>query len=307
MVNFIIPGLYEHYDLNFTLLKLMQNHPEFFRENVQISAVYGNFQMCIFDGGRIFSVYRQTTKEEIEKIVSTYNQDFNIPVRLVCTNTELTPDQYKNRFGNLILSLCENELNEIVVNQDGFASYIKENYPEYTFVSSTTKCLNTPNLLKQELKKEEYKMVCLDYNLNKNWKMLNSLNTEEKSKCEFLCNAICPPGCINRKEHYRLNSLFHLNYGKQYVMENCPIQNSTIDAVTINACNTITPEDIYEKYYPNGFNLFKLEGRTLSLLENAINYARYLGKPEHQWTIINCLVEEEPSFKILKASYAYGR
>ena len=41
----------------------------------------------------------------------------------------------------------------------------------------------------------------------------------EKQKTEFLVNPICMPGCPQRKEHYRLNSLFSLTYGQRYSMK----------------------------------------------------------------------------------------
>lgn len=302
-VNFIIPGLYEHYPLNFNLLKLMEEHPEYFYDDVKVSAVYGNFQFCIFDGGRIFSQYRHTTKEEIDMVVSTYNNVFQVPVRLVFTNTELEPKHYLNRFGNVVLQLCENSMNEIVVNNEQFEEYLRENYPSYSFISSTTKCLNTPNLFKEELDKQKYKMICLDYNLNKNQKLLDEIPPEARGQCEFLVNAICPPGCPNRKEHYKLNSLYSLSYGEPYSIQNCPISVCTLHPDLRFGKNNLTPEEIYEKYVPNGYNLFKLEGRTLSLMENASNYAYYMAKPEYRQLVVSLLLNNDT---LSKSEYTLG-
>lgn len=300
--NFILPGLYEHYNLNFKLLALMQKHPEYFRDDVKVSACYGNFQFCIFDGGRNFYGYRHTTKEEIEEVVRIYNEEFNVPVRLVFTNTQLQPEHYTDRFGNLVLSLCENDMNEIVVNDDNFEKWIKERYPRFHFISSTTKCLSKPDELVTELQKEDYTMVCLDYNLNKNKKLLESFSQEVRDKCEFLCNAICPPACPQRKEHYKYNSLFHLSYGRGYQMENCQIKGNTVAPVTRCSHNNITPDELYDYYVPNGFSLFKLEGRTLGEMEVAINYAHYLGKPEYADFILTQLINDNSSSKIFTQS-----
>ena len=43
--------------------------------------------------------------------------------------------------------------------------------------------------------------------------------------------------------------------------------------------NNLSPEDIVE-YSKKGFSMFKLEGRTLSDKEVALNFARYLFKPK---------------------------
>ena len=101
-----------------------------------------------------------------------------------------------------------------------FMNYIKLNYSNLSFISSTTKCLNKKDFL-QELHNNEFIEVCLDYNLNHNWELLNSLTDEEKERCEFLCNAICPPACPMRKRHYTLNGVYNLNFGKNYEVPYC--------------------------------------------------------------------------------------
>lgn len=297
-IHFIIPGLYEHPSLNFMLLELLKKHPEYFRDNIDISAVYGSFQFCIFDGGRIFTGYRHTTKEEIEQIVNTYNEKYQVPIRLVCTNPILEQKHFYDRFGNLVLKLCENDINEIVINNEAFQNYVQDKYPSYSFISSTTKCLAKIDDLKKELDNPFYKMVCLDYNLNKNWNFLNSLTDAQKFKCEFLCNAICAPGCSQRKEHYKLNGLHHLSYGQPYTIENCSIKECALHPEMASNANNISPEELYEKYVPAGFNLFKLEGRTLGLTENAITYTKFLAKPKWQPLVLDYLMADDAPNKI---------
>ena len=301
-INFILPGMYEHYNLNFRLLELLEKHPEYFRDEVKVSACYGNFQFCIFDGGRNFYNYRHTCREEIEEVVKIYNDIYHVPVRLIFTNTQLKPEHYTDRFGNLVLSICENDMNEITVSDDNFEAWIKERYPQFHFISSTTKCLNKPEELVTELQKEDYTMVCLDYNLNKNMKLLESFTPEVKSKCEFLCNAICPPGCPQRKEHYKYNSLYSLSYGKGYQMENCQIRSNTVAPSTCSYHNNISPDELYNTYVPMGFNLFKLEGRTLGEVEVALNYARYMAKPEYANLVVTMLIENNESQKLFNNS-----
>ena len=295
-INFILPGMYEHFKLNMNLIQLMIEHPEMFYPNVQIGAVYGNFQFCIFDGGRIFEEYRHTTREEMEFIVSEYNSH-NIPVRLIFTNPIVPETSFKNRFGQATLEVCHNNINEIVVNNKELENYIRENYPNFSFISSTTKCLNTPQAFKEELNNPNYKMICLDYNLNHNQKLLNEIPQEDRSRCEFLINAICPPGCPNRKQHYKLNGLFSLNYGKRYAIAGCPIKYNTLDPRMFQNTNNLTPEEVFE-YAEKGYINFKLEGRTLGIIENACNYVKYLIKPEYQFLAISILTAEDPAPKI---------
>lgn len=216
MIKYAIPGMYELKDVNFKLLELMKNCKHMFYDDIEVEIVYGNFQFCIWDGGRIFSNYKHTTAEEIAHTLKVYNENFNIPVRYVFTNCALESKHYYNRFCNKIMELGNNYHNEVVLSDENLLDYLQENYTSYKFVSSTTKCLTNFDLAKQELAKDKFKLVCLDYNLNHNIKELEKFTPEEKAKTEFLINAICHPGCVERKDHYYLNSYSHLQRGKRY-------------------------------------------------------------------------------------------
>ena len=74
MVKYIIPGFYEHADINLKLIDLMKTNPEIFNDNTEIHASYGNFQHCIFDGGRIFPDLVQASKEVVDNIILDYNK-----------------------------------------------------------------------------------------------------------------------------------------------------------------------------------------------------------------------------------------
>lgn len=297
MIHFIIPGFYENYPINLKLLLLMKDFPEKFYDNIDIEAIYGVFPFNIFDGGRIFTNYRHATLEEIQKIKHVYNDKLNISLRQVCTNPIVKPENFTNRFANLCLQICENEKNEIISNNSELEEYIRINYPKYSFISSTTKCLNKPEDFLNELHNENYKMVCLDYNLNHNWKMLEQLTPEEKNKCEFLCNAICPPACPERKRHYMYNGLFHLGYGEDYKMSYCGVKDTTVAYQTRQYHNNITPQELYEKYVPMGFSHFKIEGRSLPWIEVVGNYIYYMVKPEYHDEILNSLLQTDNDFQ----------
>ena len=43
MINYAIPGVYSHFELNVNLIHLIKDHPEFFYDNIGIDAVFGIF------------------------------------------------------------------------------------------------------------------------------------------------------------------------------------------------------------------------------------------------------------------------
>lgn len=281
-IKIAIPGLWQHFSLTKALLDYMEQFPHHCNDNFSVGAAYGTFPYCIWDGGRVFPELYQASLEEIIEI-KDYLKEKNISLRLIFTNPSLQEHHFYDRYCNLICKICEDENNEIVVNDARLEAYLREKYPKYSFISSTTKCKNLKASL-EELNANQYKYICLDYNQNHNPE-LDKLTVEEKSKIEFLCNAICPPGCPNRKEHYRLNGIQSLNFYKPYAI-NCPIEHTTLSYEAQCYKNNISPEEIIATYAPKGYEMFKLEGRTLSDMEVLLNYARYFIKPEHQLSFV---------------------
>lgn len=292
--KFMLPGLYEKFHVNQALIHLMDTNPDMFYDNIEIGAIYGNFQFCSWDGGRIFESYIPASYEKICHI-RDFMKDRKIPLRLIYTNPEVKETDYYEHFNNLVTALCEDSNNELVVNSEGLESYLRDHYPSYKFISSTTKCKTKPEDSLKELEKGYY-LVCLDYNLNKNTTFLERIPEETKPKVELLINAICPPGCPNRKEHYRLNGLSHLQAGRVYTIP-CIIDGDLNANKTIHYHNNLTIEDINNYYLPNGFFNFKLEGRTLSDLNIICCYARYLVKPEYIYEFITAMDEFAKNYK----------
>lgn len=286
--NFILPGLYEHFDLLKYLLFLYENHKDFFIENINFRAIYGNFQFCTWDGGRVFPNYNHTNIEKVIEIKDFFNQK-NIPIRLIFTNNLITKNDCYEHFNNLILQVCENSLNEIVINSPILEEYIKKEYPLYHFVSSTTKCITNQIDMINELQKE-YSMICIDYNLNHKKELLFNLSQKEKDKIEILINAICPPGCNYRQKHYILNSEAALNYDNYFKsIGECKINNNSLCPFDENQKSHLNSQEI-EEYISNGIYNFKIEGRTFSSIKIASIFVQYLIKPEYQLYVLNLLL-----------------
>ena len=285
MINFAISGMYENYTINSILINIFKKERQCFYDDIGFDAFFGNFQMCIWDGGRCFSVQKHATLEKIEEIKNFYNKE-NIPIRFIYTNTKIEPKHCYDRFSNIVTEICENDINEIVVNSPVLEEYLRKTYPKYKFISSTTKCITKKEDLINELNKNYFR-VCLDYNLNHNFKLLENLSKEQKEKCEFLVNAICISACPNRKKHYDLNSLSSLSYGKIFKLNFCNIPGNNLYPYKETKQTQIQPDEIYSYYSLNNFTHFKLEGRTFDALSHLCNCVKYLVKPEFQLYIIS--------------------
>lgn len=285
MKNFILPGVSELFSLNKKIILYYEQHPDFFRENVNIRCVYGNFGMCCWNGGRIKTFYDVDFNEDIQ-----YKRDFfnsrNIPIRLTMTNPLITEEHLTDRYSNLILELLDNGKNEILISSPILEEYILEKYPSYKLCSSTTKCLTNIETINDELNNDKYIQVCLDYNMNHNKELLTNMSQPQKDKTEFLCNAICPPGCKTRQQHYKANGISTLNLSKNFTVPYCNIQYNICSKAAIESKNNISPQEIEDFFEPLGFSNFKLEGRTIPENIMLINYCYYLIKPEYFMQVI---------------------
>lgn len=286
MKYFNIPGFYDHLELNKFIIRLQIEHPEYFYEDVKIASVFGNFHLCPWDGGRNFIYYnQQQTKEEVIQISSLYNSA-DIPLRLIFTNPTIEDTDVYNRYCNMILKELHNGMNEVCINSPILEKYIRENYPKYKIISSTTKRLSSPEKSLDELNKD-YFQVCLDYDLNHNLEYLESIPKEQRHKVEFLSNAICKPNCLIRKKHYEYTGRAQKTWlrDKYDVYQGCNIKESITHPSKLGKGNNLSLGDI-DKYNKMGFKYFKLEGRTLPSSELFGCYLYYFIKPEAYFEVI---------------------
>ena len=173
--------------------------------------------------------------------------------------------------------------NGVIVHSDLLLDYLKKNYPNLYFVSSTTKVLTNFQDFLKEVKREDFQYVVPDFRLNKSFDRLNTLTQIEKDKVEFLCNECCWFGCKDRKRCYEAVS--RKNLGEHYPEHHCTAPNAEQGyrfSKAMKNSGFIGIEDIQNSYLPMGFSNFKIEGRGLgsALVLEFLLY--YMVKPEYQ-------------------------
>lgn len=286
MINFILPGFYSHFNINKKLLLLYQKYPEWFIDNINFTSFYDSFPYMIFEGSRNFKQYQQIKQDNILEILDLFNNQYNIPIRLVCTNQFITSKQFNDMFSNTVLSLCENDMNEILISNNLLLeNYLKQSYPKYSFISSTTKDLKNIQNTIQEL--QNYKQVCINYKFNNNFILLEKIPLNLRNKCEFLCNEVCVNNCQYRSLHYQEISKSILGYRNDNF--NCPYYNqkyNIMHPIITQQQHNINISQIINNYIPLSFINFKLAGRQFSDLELILTYSSYLIKQKYKNTFI---------------------
>lgn len=276
IIKWHLPGICYFFYLNQIIIGLMKDHPEKFRDGYRIGSVYGTFPGAIWNGGR--AVFGSVSKEDIKKIIGAYNSK-NVPVRFTWTNSLVEEKHLDDDYCNTIMKLGDNGFNEVLVNRPVLEQYIRKEYPSYPLISSTTKRMVNGKALSEELAKD-YKLVVLDYDLNKNKAVLDKIEPYA-DKIEILVNEICYPGCPKRVEHYRDESRMQLS-GSMKSTFHCTNKSTKPSFAECKKRPAFISNEEIQGYIDKGFANFKIVGRGLPMEFVIESYLYFLVKEEER-------------------------
>lgn len=279
-VYYHLPGLFEFYDLYDVFLPLFREHREYFYDWCEIGSIYGAPGDLLWGGGRV------GFGDEQPKKVAALMKEYNISARLTFSNSLLGEQHLSDWKCNNLCALFEKSgacRNGIIIYSDLLLSYIMEKYPEFYFVSSTTKVLTDFQQFENELNRKEFRYVVPDFRLNKEFAKWSGLSDAQKRKVEFLCNENCWYDCYDRKRCYE-------NVSRKAIGEDCEDHICVSPGAgrgyrfsdAMKNPGFIGIEDIQNVYAPAGFSDFKIEGRGLgsAIILEFLLY--YMTKPECQ-------------------------
>lgn len=279
-IYYHLPGLFEFYELYSVFLPLFQEHREYFYDWCEIGSIYGAPADCIWGGGRVG--FGDCDSQAVLKMM----QKYGISARLTFSNSLLKEEHLSDKKCNELCVLFENaneKQNGIIVHSDLLLEYLKNKYPGFYFVSSTTKVLTEFEQFMNEVNRSEFRYVVPDFRLNKAFDKLEQMTGSEKEKIEFLCNECCWFGCKDRK--YCYETVSRKNLGEDCPEHQCRAPESEQGYLFSKAMTNpgfISIDDIRNIYMPMGFSNFKIEGRSLgsALILEFLLY--YMTKPNYQ-------------------------
>lgn len=277
--HFHLPGLYEFHELYSLLLGIYRNHREYFNDWCDIGSIYGSPADCIWGGGR-----EEDGRASTADVIALMDE-YGISPRLTFSNSLLEPAHLADRVCNEVVAAFGKASSRtgIIIYSDLLLEYLREKYPEFYFVSTTTKVLTSFGDFVGELDRDEFRYVVPDFRLNHDWDNLSTLSQAQRDKVEFLINECCWTGCQDRAACYENVSM--MNLGRDVPVHICRAPGGSDGYKFSRAMETpsfISASDIRDKYLPAGFTNFKLEGRGLgsALVLEMIIY--YMVKPEFQ-------------------------
>ena len=133
-----LPGLFEFYELYRVFLPLFYEHREYFYDWCDIGSIYGAPADCLWGGGRVG--FGDHDSAEILALL----REYGISARLTFSNSLLREEHLSDRKCNDLCALFEeggDQRNGVIVHSDLLLAYLKQQYPGFYFVSSTTKVL----------------------------------------------------------------------------------------------------------------------------------------------------------------------
>ncbi len=282
-IYYHLPGLFEFYDLYSVFLPLFREHPEYFYDWCGIGSIYGAPGDCLWGGGRV------GFGEEAPENVVALMKEYGISARLTFSNSLLEEKHLSDRKCNELCALFEKNgpvQNGIILCSDLLLRYIKAEYPEFYFVSSTTKVLTDFEQLRAELDRREFRYVVPDFRLNKEFAKWSTLTGEQKAKVEFLCNECCRFDCPDRRACYEAVSRKSLGEDiREHVCTSPDREKGYRFSAAKENPGFIGRSDIHDVYGPAGFTQFKIEGRSLGsavLLEMLLYY---MVKPKYRLNV----------------------
>lgn len=277
--HFHLPGLFEFYDLYRAFLPLYRNHREWFYDRCDIASIYGSPSDCLWGGGRVG--FGDAEAKDVFELM----KEFGISSRLTFSNSLLKKEHLSDKKCNELCRLFEKASvkNGVIVYSDLLLDYLKENFPDFYFVSSTTKVLTDFSDFQMELSRDDFSFVVPDFRLNKQFERLESLDEKSKAKVEFLCNECCSPFCQERKICYE--NVSRKNLGLECSEHHCVAPDGDKGYRFSSAMKSplfISIEDIQNRYLKMGFSNFKIEGRGLGSAMVLEFLLYYLVRPEYQ-------------------------
>ncbi|MBR3517596.1 MAG: hypothetical protein IKO10_14935 [Lachnospiraceae bacterium] len=293
-IYYHLPGLFEFYELYKVFLPLFYERREYFYDECEIGSIYGAPADCLWGGGRVG--FGEATPGNVAALMAEYG----ISSRLTFSNSLLREEHLEDKKCNRMCALFEKNgkaQNGVIITSDLLLDYIRTNYPDFYFVSSTTKVLRDFTQFEEELNREVFRYVVPDFRLNKEFSKLNSLSDAQKQKVEFLCNECCWFDCYDRKRCYE-------NVSRKSLGESCEDHicvSPTADrgyrfSDAMKNPGFISVEDIRNLYAPQGFSHFKIEGRSLGSAMILEFLLYYLTKPEYQLKVreeiyLDCMLD----------------
>ena len=120
MTEYFLAGLNgKSFEMNLLIVDIWKNFQQYFNDDSKISAFFGGFDNCCWNGGRENRQNRSVKLLDCLKIIKQIN-DLGISVRFTFTNPLITEKEYDDYIGNSLMKFANNGMNGVIVANEDF-------------------------------------------------------------------------------------------------------------------------------------------------------------------------------------------
>ena len=269
-INFYIPSFTNHLGVNMSLVQSLEQHSEWYYDDIRIASMYGSFPNAIWNGGRC--EFGEIDIPRFKDIIDHVNA-LGIAIRFTFTNCLIKEEHLSDEYCNRLMNLCDNGMNEVLVNSPVLEKYLRSNYPGFRYILSTTALIRGADSINEAC--NHYDLVVADYRDAKYMRFLQEIT--QRGKVEILLNEACVLDCKYRSNHYERISQSQLLLKDVQEEKNCMYHDTSKFREAY-----ISKDTLYGTLVPMGYRHFKLRGRELSPDKLIKEYLMYLAKPQYQ-------------------------
>lgn len=272
MICYTLPDFTANLGLNLFFVRLMDENPSWFQDEVCIESLYGCFPGCIMNGGRAF-VRERFTRDQVERTFQVIDE-YGLRARLTLTNMLVEQEHLEDSYFKIIMDCAQDHAVDAIVYSDVVDAYVRAKHPAMGRILSTTREILEVDALNEALR--AYDMVVLNYTKHRDDDFLRRV--EEPGRLEVMVNEFCHKGCSHRQEHYLRNSQDQLEGS---IRPFACVQPSTTAFFNHESNHPVmlTCEDVRVMHDRYGISHFKIVGRGTSFFTVLEAYVYYLVKP----------------------------
>ena len=126
MIKYTLPDFTVGLGLNLFFVRLLEQRPALFQDDVRIDSVYGCFPACNLNGGRAF-LRERSTPRQMEEAFSLL-AEHGVKARLTLTNMLAGDDDLRDEYLNEMLAIASRYGAEAIVYADLVGDYVRERY-----------------------------------------------------------------------------------------------------------------------------------------------------------------------------------
>lgn len=269
-VRFFLPSFTKNLEINIAFINFLRENPECYHDGIEISSLFGSFPNAIWNGGRC--ELGNVDIPKFQDIVEILNS-MGISIRYTFTNCLLQEEHLYDEYCNQLMQIANNGMNEVLVNSSLLEKYLRNNYPNFKYILSTTTMIRGVQTINNAC--EKYDLVVADYRDVRDTNFLDSLTMRDK--VEILLNETCAYDCLFRGQHYKEISKAQLRLQETNESLECLYRDSSRFNEAV-----ISPATVWSYLVPKGFSNFKLRGRIEIKDRLMDNYISYMVKSGYQ-------------------------